>query len=195
MIGVTLGTIAGYSSGYIDDAIVWFINVVWSIPSILLVVAISAGLGTGLLQIYIAIGLTMWVEVARVIRGKVKLMRSKSFVEAGRALGFSKGRIIFRHILPNVMGPILVISIANFATAIIIESGLSFLNIGVQAPIPSWGAMISDHRNYIISDKAYLALVPGCTIVILVMSYVLIGKGLKRMFDARTGEEDISSVA
>jgi peptide/nickel transport system permease protein len=186
VIGILLGALAGYYKGRTDDIIVWFINVVWSIPTLLLVIAITFALGKGFWQVFIAVGLTMWVEVARVVRGQVLSMREKEFVEAGRALGFSNLRIIFKHILPNVMAPVIVISAANFATAILIEAGLSFLGIGVQPPMPSWGTMIRENYAYIILDQAYLAILPGLCIMSLVLAFMLLGNALRDALDVRT---------
>lgn len=190
LIGVLMGALAGYYRGWVDDLIIWFINVVWSVPTLLLVIAITLALGKGFWQVFIAVGLTMWVEVARVIRGQIMSIREKEFVEAGRALGFSNFRIIFRHVLPNVMGPVIVISAANFASAILIEAGLSFLGIGAQPPTASWGAMINAHRGYIIGDAPYLAFVPGMAIMIMVLAFVLLGNGLRDSMDTRVIDED-----
>lgn len=186
IIGVTLGAIAGYYRGWIDEVIMWLINVVWSIPTILLVIAVTMVLGKGFSQVFIAVGLTMWVEVARVVRGQVLSIREKEFVEAGIALGYSDQRIIFRHILPNVLGPVIVISAANFAAAILIEAGLSFLGIGAQIPMASWGAMIKDHYQYITTQLAYLAIIPGISIMLLVLAFMLVGNGLREALDIRS---------
>ena len=186
IIGVTLGAIAGYYRGWIDELIMWLINVVWSIPTILLIIAVTLVLGKGFSQVFIAVGLTMWVEVARVVRGQVLSIREKEFVEAGIALGYSDQRIIFRHILPNVLGPVIVISAANFAAAILIEAGLSFLGIGAQIPMASWGAMIKDHYHYITTQWAYLAIVPGVSIMLLVLAFMLVGNGLREALDIRS---------
>jgi peptide/nickel transport system permease protein len=186
VIGISLGAIAGYFRGWIDDVIVWVINVVWSIPSLLLVIAITFALGKGFWQIFIAVGLTMWVEVARVVRGQVISIREKEYVEAAKALGFPSRRIITKHILPNVMAAVIVISAANFASAILIEAGLSFLGIGVQPPMPSWGTMIKDHYAYIILDYAYLAILPGIAIMTLVLSFMVIGNALRDALDVKT---------
>lgn len=185
LVGITLGAIAAYFGGWIDNLIVWFINVVWSIPTLLLVIAITMALGKGYWQVFIAVGLTMWVEVARVVRGQVMSIRQKEFVEAGTALGYSSSRIIFRHILPNVMSPLIVISAANFAAAILIEAGLSFLGIGVQPPTPSWGIMIKEHYGYIILDYAYLAILPGLAIMFMVLAFMIMGNGLRDALDVK----------
>jgi peptide/nickel transport system permease protein len=188
IIGLLLGSLAGYYRGRTDDIIMWFINVVWSIPTLLLVIALTMVLGKGFWQIFVAVGLTMWVEVARVVRGQVLGVREKEYVQAARALGFSDLRILYRHILPNVIAPVIIISAANFASAILIEAGLSFLGIGVQPPIPSWGTMIKDHYGFIIVDKAYLAFLPGLAIMIMVLSLTLVGNGLRDAYDVRRRE-------
>ena len=190
VIGILMGALAGFYRGRVDDIIVWFINVVWSIPTLLLVIAITLALGKGFWQVFVAVGLTMWVEVARVIRGQILSLREKEFVEAGRALGFTNMRIILRHVLPNVMGPVIVISAANFASAILTEAGLSFLGIGAQPPTASWGAMINAHRGYIIGDAPYLAFLPGLAIMLMVLAFVLLGNGLRDALDAKAVDED-----
>jgi peptide/nickel transport system permease protein len=185
LIGILLGALAGYFRGWVDNLIMWFINVVWSIPTLLLVIAITFVLGKGFWQIFIAVGLTMWVEVARVVRGQFLAIREKEFVEAGVALGYSNMRIIFRHILPNVLAPVIVISAANFASAILIEAGLSFLGIGVQPPMPSWGSMIKDNYGYIILDYAFLAIIPGVAIMLTVLAFMLTGNALRDAMDVK----------
>ncbi len=189
VIGISLGLIAGYYKGKADDVIMWFINVVWSIPTLLLVIAITFALGKGFWQVFVAVGLTMWVEVARVVRGQVLSVREKEYIEAGRSFGFSDFRILFRHLLPNITGPIIVISASNFAAAILIEAGLSFLGLGAQPPQATWGKMISEHKGYIVTGDAYLALLPGLAIFILVLSFVLVGNGLKDSFDTKVDLE------
>ncbi|TVR37205.1 MAG: ABC transporter permease, partial [Cryomorphaceae bacterium] len=174
VIGISLGAVAGYFRGWVDELIMWLINVMWSVPTLLLVMAITLALGKGFVQVFIAVGLTMWVEVARVVRGQVISLREQEFVEAGHALGFRAPRIIGRHILPNVMAPVIVLSAANFASAILIEAGLSFLGIGAQIPMPSWGQMIKEHYSYITTDLAYLAVLPGVCIMLLVLAFMLV---------------------
>ncbi|MBT6439701.1 MAG: ABC transporter permease [Flavobacteriales bacterium] len=193
LIGILLGSIGGYFRGWIDDAIMWVINVVWSIPTLLLVIAITFALGKGFYQIFIAVGLTMWVEVARVVRGQVMSVREQEFIEAGKALGFGNARIVIRHVLPNVMGPVIVISAANFASAILIEAGLSYLGIGVQPPMASWGRMINEHQGFITTGKAYLAILPGIAIMIMVLSFMLVGNGLRDALDTKSIEEGPSA--
>lgn len=188
VIGITVGSLGGFFRGWTDRFVVWLINVVWSIPTLLLVIAITFALGKGFWQVFIAVGFTMWVEVARVTRGQIMSVREKEFVEAARALGFSNFRIIFRHILPNIMGPIIVISAANFASAILMEAGLSFLGIGVQPPMPSWGSMIRENYAYLILNAAYLAILPGIAIMMMVLAFMIMGNGLRDALDVKKQE-------
>ncbi|MCW3090186.1 MAG: ABC-type transporter, integral rane subunit [Ferruginibacter sp.] len=184
-LGIILGALAGYYRGRMDEMIMWLVNVTWSIPTLLLVFAITMALGKGFWQIFIAVGLTMWVSVARLIRGQVMTLKELEYVQAARALGLSDGRIIVRHILPNILGPVMVIAASNFATAIIIEAGLSFLGIGVQPPQPSWGLMIKENYNFIITHNPMLALVPGFAIMLLVLAFNMLGNGLRDAVDVR----------
>lgn len=186
LIGIFLGAVAGYFGGKTDALISWFINVVWAVPTLLLVIAVTFALGKGFWQVFVAVGSTMWVEVARVVRGQFMSLREKEFVEAARALGYRDFRIIFKHILPNAMAPVIVISAANFASAILLEAGLSFLGIGVQPPMPSWGGMIKENYPYIILDYGYLAILPGIAIMVMVLAFMLIGNGLRDALDVRT---------
>jgi len=185
VIGVVIGATGGFFRGWIDNVIMWVINVVWSIPTLLLVIAITLVLGKGLVQVFIAVGLTMWVDVARVVRGQTLGLREQEFIEAGRALGYTNMRLIFRHVLPNILGPVIVICADNFANAILIEAGLSFLGLGAQPPTPSWGAMISEHRPYITTDAAYLAIIPGLAIMLMVLAFVILGNGLRDAIDVK----------
>jgi peptide/nickel transport system permease protein len=186
LVGLTLGLIAGYYRGWVDSLIMWFTNVVWAIPTLLLVMAITFAFGTGFWKVFLAVGLTMWVEVARIARGQVLGIREKEYIEAARALGFRDFRIIFKHVLPNIWSPVIVISAANFASAILIEAGLSFLGLGAQIPTPSWGNMIREHYSYITTDLAYLALIPGLLIMLLVLSFMMIGNGLRDALDVKS---------
>lgn len=185
LLGVFLGAIAGYYGGKLDAIISWFINVIWSLPSLLLVIAISFALGKGFWQVFIAIGLSMWVEVARLVRGQILSIKEIEYVEAARALGYHEFRIIFRHILPNILGPLLVMASANFASAILLEAGLSFLGFGAQPPIPTWGGMVKEHYGYIIMDAAYLAMIPGLAIMILVYAFNIFSSGIRDAFDQK----------
>lgn len=180
IIGIPVGAIAGFYGGRIDAFLMWCMSVLWSIPTLLLVIALTFVLGKGITQVFIAVGLTMWVEVARVIRGQFFVEKPKEYVQAAQVLGMSKAQIIFREILPNTWGPLLVISATNFASALLIESGLSFLGIGAQPPTPSWGSMIRDYYPYIITGKAYLSLFPGALIALSVLSFNTLGNALTK---------------
>lgn len=186
-LGIVLGALAGYYRGWVDEAIMWLVNVTWSIPTLLLVFAITMAVGKGFWQIFIAVGLTMWVSVARLIRGQVMAIKEMEYIQAARALGFKNSRIIWRHILPNILGPVMVIAAANFATAIIVEAGLSFLGIGIQPPQPSWGLMIKENYNFIITHNPLLALIPGFAIMLLVLAFNLLGNGLRDAVDVKEG--------
>ena len=185
LIGVILGALAGFFGGYLDKGIVWLINVFWSIPTLLMVIAITLALGRGFWQVFIAVGLTMWVEVARVVRGQVLTLKEKTFVKAAQTLGYGKARIIWHHILPLLIPPLIVISAANFASAILIESGLSFLGIGAQPPVPSWGGMVKDHFRYLLLGKPYLTLLPGLAIMSLVLAFMTLGNSLRDILDVK----------
>jgi len=185
-LGLLLGLIAGYFGGKIDLIIQWLINVVWSIPTLLLVISISLVLGKGFWQLFFAIGCTMWVEVARVTRGEVLKIKSEPYIKAIKSLGYSNRRIIFKHIVPNIINPIVIISTANFATAILLESGLSFLGLGVQPPTPSWGTIIKNHYLFILIDNPFSAIFPGLCIVLLVLSFMYLGNFFRDVMDVKT---------
>ena len=180
LIGIPLGAYAGYLGGAFDAAVSWLLQVVWSIPTLLLVLALTLAFGKGFEQVFLAIGLSMWVEVARVVRGQVIALRNVEWVEAGRVLGLSTPRIVFLHILPNLTGPIAVIASANFAAAILIEAGLSFMGVGAQIPMPSWGNLIRDHYGAILTGHAHLALIPGACIVSLVLAFNALSNAFAR---------------
>ena len=186
LIGILLGLLSGYYRGKTDDFIMWFINVIWSIPTLLMVMAITLVFGKGFWKVFLAVGLTMWVEVARIVRGQVIAERELDYVTAARSLGFSDLRIMLKHILPNIFSPVIVVTAANFAAAILIEAGLSFLGIGAQVPTPSWGNMIKEHYAYITTDYAYLAILPGVCIMILVLAFMLLGNALRDALDVKS---------
>lgn len=188
-IGIFMGSVAGFYRGTVDNLIMWFINVIWAIPTILLAMAIRFAIGDKIpsfLAIFIAVGLSMWVEVARIVRGQVLGVREMEYVQAARGLGYNNARIIIKHILPNIIGPIMVIAASDFASAILIEAGLSFVGIGVKPPTPSWGTMLNDHRAYLLTPgKAFLALAPGICIMVMVLAFNLLGNGLRDAFDVK----------
>lgn len=186
-IGIFLGAVAGYMGGKVDDAIMFLINTMWSIPTLLMVFALVLALGRGYWQIFTAVGLTMWVDVARIVRGQVMGLRNVLFVEAATSFGFSNARIIRRHILPNILGPVMVIAAVNFAAAILIEAGLSYLGFGIQPPKPTWGTMLSDNYSFLISGgNPFPALVPAIAIMLLVLAFNLVGNGFRDALDVKT---------
>jgi ABC-type dipeptide/oligopeptide/nickel transport system permease subunit len=184
-IGVMLGALSGYFGGWTDQLITWLINVIWAIPTLLLVFAITFALGKGFWQIFIAVGLTMWVGTARLIRGQVMSLKEMEYIQAARTMGFSSARIIVKHIIPNVLGPTIVLAAGNFATAILIEAGLSFLGIGVQPPVSSWGLMIKENYNFIITNRPMLAIIPGIAIMMIVLAFNLLGNALRDALDVK----------
>jgi peptide/nickel transport system permease protein len=185
-IGVFLGALAGYFRGKTDVFVMWLINVIWAFPSILFIIALSVVLGKGYWQSFVAIGLTGWVEIARIVRGQFFSLRETEYVEATRALGYKSTRIIFKHILPNTIGPIIVTGTAGLATAIIFEASLSFLGLGVQPPTPSWGQMVFDGYKYIVAGTNWgLAVFPSIAIMLTVFAVNLVGDGLRDAFDPK----------
>lgn len=184
-IGVFLGAVAGYFGGWVDSIVMFVINIFWSVPTLLLVFALTLTLGKGFWEIFVAIGLTMWVGAARLIRGQVLVLREMDYVIAAKAIGASHSRIIIKHILPNIAGPIIVVAASNFAAAILIEAGLSFLGIGIQPPQPSWGLMIKEHYNFLITNQPLAAIIPGLAIILLVYAFNILGNALRDVMDVR----------
>ncbi|MCX6160639.1 MAG: ABC transporter permease [Ignavibacteriae bacterium] len=186
LTGLILGSFSGYFRGFPDRVIMWLINVVWAFPSILLVIAISVVLGKGFWQAFIAIGLTGWVDSARLVRGQVFSIRESEYIEAAKSAGFGSLRIIFRHILPNCTGPLIVSATAGLANAIIFEASLSFLGLGVQPPTSSWGQMVFDGYKYMITGSNFgMVLWPSIAILITVFSINLLGDGLRDASDPK----------
>jgi len=184
-IGIILGSIAGYFGGLVDSAVMWLINILYAIPTLLLVFAITLTIGKGFWEIFIAIGLSMWVGAARLIRGQVLVLREMEYITAAKALGLGDMRIIFRHILPNIAGPLMVIAAGNFAAAILVEAGLSFLGFGVQPPNPSWGLMIKEQYSFLLTNRPLLALIPGMAIMLLVYAFNILGNALRDVLDVK----------
>jgi peptide/nickel transport system permease protein len=187
-LGVVVGALAGYFGGWLDSVLLGLMTVVWSIPGIMLVIAISLALDSkGVWVSFVAVGLTMWVDVARVVRGQVLGLRSATFIEAGRVLGLPTSRLIFTHLLPNLRGPLIVLATSNFAAAILLEAGLSFLGLGVQPPAPSWGLMVKEGYDLLGTQAGlWLTLLPGLAISLLVLSFNVLGNGLRDAFDPKT---------
>jgi len=186
IIGVSMGALAGFFRGKVDAVIMWVINVVWSFPELLLIIAMSVALGRGFWQVFLAVGLATWVDPARIVRGQFISLREREYVEATRALGYGNIRTIFKHILPNSLGPIIVIATADFAGAILSEAALSFLGVGVQPPTASWGSMLRDGYGYIVSGQGWwLSIFPGLSIMMAVLAFNLLGDGLRDALDPK----------
>jgi peptide/nickel transport system permease protein len=186
LLGVSLGAAAGFFRGWVDRVVMWFVSVVWSIPTLLLAIALAFVLGKGTWQLFVVIGVSSWVEVARLVRGQIFSLREQQYIEATRALGYRWPRVIMVHILPNVMNPLIIVAASNFASAILMEAGLSFLGVGVQAPAPSWGSMIKDGYAQIMFDSGiWLAILPGMAMILVVISLNLVGFGLRDALDPK----------
>ena len=183
-VGGFLGAIAGYYGGFADNAIMRAMDILLSIPSILLAIAIAASLGPGLFNLMIAVGISSTPNYARIVRGSVLSIRSQEFVEAAKAVGSSDLRIIMKHIIPNCLAPIIVQSTLGVAIAILTAAGLSFIGLGIQPPIPEWGAMLSGGREY-IRDYAYMTIFPGLAIMITILALNFLGDGLRDALDPK----------
>ena len=180
-IGVILGAVSGYYGGLLDLAVMRFVDIMLAFPSIFLLLAIQAMLKPNIYNVMAVIGLTSWMGVARLVRGEVLSLKERQFVEAERAIGASDARIIFRHILPNAAPPIIVAATLGMAGAILTESALSFLGLGVQPPMPSWGNMLMDSQAYLV-DAPWMAVIPGLLILFVVLSLYFVGEGLRDEF-------------
>lgn len=185
LIGITLGAIAGYYGGIIDNIIMRLADVMFAFPSLLLAIAISVAMGEpNLYTTFLALGIVGWAGMARLVRGQVLSIREHEYIQAARALGVPDFRIIFRHILPNTLAPIIVSATIGIAGAIMGEATLSFLGLGIQPPNPSWGSMMSIGRDYLRSAP-WLTIYPGIAIAITVFSFNLLGDGLRDALDPR----------
>ena len=188
LIGILLGALAGYYGGWVDSIIMRFVDVMLCFPSFFLILAVIAFLEPSIWNIMIIIGLTGWMGVARLVRAEFLSLRERDFVQAARALGASDGRVIFRHILPNALSPVLVSATLGVAGAILTESALSFLGIGVQPPTPSWGNMLIAGKQT-LGTAWWLSAFPGLAILLTVLGYNLLGEGIRDALDPRLKEE------
>lgn len=184
LFGGILGAVAGYYGGVLDNLIMRSMDILLSIPSTVLAISIAAALGPGLLNLMIAVGISSTPAYARVMRGSVLSVRGQEFVEAARAVGSSDRRIILRHIIPNCMAPVIVQSTLGVASAILSTAGLSFIGLGIQPPVPEWGAMLSGARAY-IRDYAYMTFFPGFAIMLTILALNFLGDGLRDALDPK----------
>jgi len=186
-IGIVLGAIAGFYRGWVDTFIMRIVDVMLSIPTFFLILAVIAFLTPSIWNIMIVIGLTSWMGVTRLVRAEFLSLRNREFVLAAQTLGAKDARLIFTHLLPNSLTPIIVSSILGIASAVLVESGLSFLGLGVQAPQASWGNILTDGKEY-IQFAWWLSLFPGLAILITVLGYNLLGDGLRDAFNPRSSQ-------
>lgn len=185
LIGVPIGALAGYYGGWVDRLLNGVIQVFWSIPTFLMVIALGFALGKGVWQVFVAVGLTMWVDVARLVRGQMLQIRSLEYIDAARVLGYPSWRILLVHALPQTVSALVVLSASQFASALLLESGLSFLGIGAQPPIPTWGGMIRDHYPYLLTGQGHLVWIPGAALALLVLGFMALGTALRDALDVR----------
>jgi peptide/nickel transport system permease protein len=183
-IGVTVGATAGYFGGWVDTVLSRLVDTLMAFPTLALLITLAAVLGPSLVTVIIAIGTTVWASYARVVRADMLSLRERDYVLAARAAGARDGRIIFGHMLPNVLGPIVVLGSLSVGSIIILESALSFLGLGIQPPNPSWGGMLSDGRAY-IRQYPHIAIAPGALITVTVLAFNLVGDGLRDALDPR----------
>ncbi len=187
LIGIVLGAIAGFYRGWVDTLIMRTVDVMLSIPTFFLILAVIAFLSPSIWNIMIVIGLTSWMGVTRLVRAEFLSLRNREFVLAAQALGAKDLRLIFGHLLPNSLTPIIVSSILGIASAVLVESGLSFLGLGVQAPQASWGNILTDGKEY-IQFAWWLSLFPGLAILLTVLGYNLLGDGLRDAYNPRSNQ-------
>jgi peptide/nickel transport system permease protein len=183
-VGVIFGALSGYLGGYVDTFIMRCMDILLAFPGIFLALGIIAALGPGLVNLMFAAGISSIPQFARIVRASVLSLKEREFVEAALALGSGSNRVMFRHLLPNCMAPIIVQSTLRMATVLLTASGLSFLGLGVQPPTPEWGAMLSNARSYLIVAP-HVATIPGLAIMVVVVGFNLFGDGLRDTLDPR----------
>ena len=184
LVGVVLGGISGYYGGFVDTLIMRFIDVMLSFPTLFLLIILSAYVKATILGIVAIIGFTSWMGIARLVRGELLSLKEKEFVEASHAVGAKDGRIIFRHLIPNAMGPVIVAGTLNIGYAILYESSLSFLGVGIQPPAASWGNMLTNAQSYVV-NAPWLAFWPGIFIFVTVLCFNFVGDGLRDALDPK----------
>ncbi|MGB4811824.1 MAG: ABC transporter permease [Methylophilaceae bacterium] len=187
IIGIILGALAGFYRGWVDTLIMRLVDIMLSIPTFFLILAVIAFLSPSIWNIMVVIGLTSWMGVTRLVRAEFLSLHNREFILAAQTLGAKDARLIFKHLLPNSLTPIIVSSILGIASAVLLESGLSFLGLGVQAPQASWGNILTDGKEY-IQFAWWLSLFPGLAILITVLGYNLLGDGLRDAYNPRSNQ-------
>lgn len=187
ILGLTIGTIAGYFGGIIDQTIMRIVDILLAFPNLILTIAIAGILGPSLMNLIIAMTATGWVGYSRIVRGSVLSVKEKEFIEAARAMGCSNSYIITRHVIPNMISPVIVIATINMGHTILMITGLSFLGLGAQPPTPEWGAMLNDGKSY-LTTAPHLMIFPGLMIMVVVLAFNFIGDALRDVLDPRTRE-------
>ena len=183
-IGTLVGSVAGYYGGWVDGLLMRFVDIMLSVPTFFLILMVIAFVGPNIINVMIIIGLTSWTELARLVRGEILSLKEREFIQAARLIGASDSRIILKHLLPNAMGPILVVATLGIGGAILLESSLSFLGLGVQPPTASWGNMLLEGKEH-LTDAWWLVVFPGFSIFLTVMGFNLLGEGLRDLLDPR----------
>jgi len=184
LIGTTVGSVAGYYGGWVDGLLMRVTDIFLCIPTFLLILMVIAFVGPSIVNIMVVIGLTSWTDVARLVRGEVLALKEREFIQAARVIGMKDSRIILRHLLPNALGPVLVVATLGIGGAILVESALSYLGLGVQPPTPSWGNMLEEGKEH-LTDAWWLITFPGLAIFLTVLGYNLLGEGLRDLLDPR----------
>lgn len=184
VVGIAVGAVAGYRGGWLDALAMHIVDAVTAFPSLVLVVVLAAAVGPSLVAVVLVIGLTTWMQSARIVRIQVMALREQDFVLAARGLGASPARVLGRHILPNAVAPVVALASLSVATVILMESALSFLGLGVPPPTPSWGSMLAEGRSYLLSYP-HIALAPGLAIMVTALAFIVVGDGLRDALDPR----------
>jgi peptide/nickel transport system permease protein len=183
-LGTSLGAVSGYLGGWADEVIMRLVDVVLSFPRLVLLITVVALFQSSMLVVVLVLGLTLWPSTARLVRGEVLSLREREFVQAARGLGYSGARVVFRHLVPNALAPVIVAATLGIGNTIVLEAGLSFLGLGVQPPTPSWGGMIADHRSFLLGAW-WASTFPGLALVVTVVAFNLVGDGLRDALDPK----------
>lgn len=187
-LGVALGLVAGYYGRWVDATVMRLADITLAFPALLLLIAVAAAVRPSLPVIFVVIGIVGWAGMARLVRSQVLVLRSADYVTAARALGARDRRILFRHLLPNVRGPVIVAATLGIAGAIMAEAALSFVGLGAQPPTPSWGAMVADGRE-LLRAAPWVSVVPGLAIGLAVLGFNLVGDALREVYDPKLRTE------